>query len=50
MLAQQEPDPAFVVDRRWNRCHSGGQRFVGFLTDTSGAPDWPSLSTLPTRS
>ena len=36
MLAQQEPYPAFVVDRRWNllRLNKGGQRLVGFLTDT----------------
>jgi len=42
MLAQQEPYPAFVVDRRWNllRANQGGQRFVGFLTDTPpAAPD-----------
>jgi transcriptional regulator with XRE-family HTH domain len=42
MLAQQEPYPAFVVDRRWNllRANAGGQRFVGFLTDTApAAPD-----------
>ncbi len=42
MLAQQEPYPAFVVDRRWNllRANGGGQRFVGFLTDTPpSAPD-----------
>jgi transcriptional regulator with XRE-family HTH domain len=42
MLAQQEPYPAFVVDRRWNllRANQGGRRFVGFLTDTApAAPD-----------
>jgi transcriptional regulator with XRE-family HTH domain len=42
MLAQQEPYPAFVVDRRWNllRANDGGRRFVGFLTDTPpAAPD-----------
>jgi transcriptional regulator with XRE-family HTH domain len=42
MLAQQEPYPAFVVDRRWNllRANGGGRRFVGFLTDTPPAvPD-----------
>jgi transcriptional regulator with XRE-family HTH domain len=35
MLAQQEPYPGFVVDRRWNllRANTAGQRFVGFLTD-----------------
>ena len=39
MLAQQEPYPAFVVDRRWNllRLNKGGQRLVGFLTDTPPA-------------
>jgi transcriptional regulator with XRE-family HTH domain len=42
MLGQQEPYPAFVVDRRWNllRANAGGRRFVGFLTDTApAAPD-----------
>jgi transcriptional regulator with XRE-family HTH domain len=35
MLDQQEPYPAFVVDRRWNilRANLAGRRFVGFLTD-----------------
>lgn len=34
MLAQQEPYPAFVVDRRWNllRANVGAERFVEFLT------------------
>ena len=34
MLAQQEPFPAFVVDRRWNllRANSGAGRLVEFLT------------------
>jgi transcriptional regulator with XRE-family HTH domain len=33
MLAQQEPYPAFVVDRRWNllRANDGAGRFVAFL-------------------
>ena len=33
MLAQQEPYPAFVVDRRWNllRANAGAGRFVAFL-------------------
>jgi len=33
MLAQQEPYPAFVVDRRWNllRANTGAVRFVQFL-------------------
>jgi transcriptional regulator with XRE-family HTH domain len=42
MLAQQEPYPAFVVDRRWNllRANRAAQLFVGFLTDTAPqAPD-----------
>jgi transcriptional regulator with XRE-family HTH domain len=36
MLAQQEPYPAFVLDRRWNllRANRAGQLLVGFLTDT----------------
>jgi transcriptional regulator with XRE-family HTH domain len=36
VLAQQEPYPGFVVDRRWNllRANKAGQRFVGFLTDS----------------
>ena len=34
MLAQQEPYPAFVVDRRWNllRANAGAVRLVEFLT------------------
>jgi len=34
MLAQQEPYPAFVVDRRWNllRANTGALRLVEFLT------------------
>jgi transcriptional regulator with XRE-family HTH domain len=42
MLAQQEPYPAFVVDRRWTllRANAGAQRLVAFLTDTAPrAPD-----------
>src|SRR5207248_7455895 len=33
MLAQQEPYPAFVVDRRWNllRANAGASRMVEFL-------------------
>lgn len=44
MLAQQEPYPAFVVDRRWNllRSNRGGQRLVGFLTDTAPAKPDPA--------
>jgi transcriptional regulator with XRE-family HTH domain len=35
MLAQQEPFPAFVVDRRWNllRANIAACRFVGYLLD-----------------
>jgi transcriptional regulator with XRE-family HTH domain len=37
MLAQQEPYPGYVVDRRWNllRANQAGQRLVGFLTDSA---------------
>ena len=33
LLAQQEPFPAFVVDRRWNllRANAGAARLTGFL-------------------
>lgn len=36
MLTQQEPFPAFVVDRRWNllRANVSACRFVGFLMDS----------------
>lgn len=39
MLAQQEPFPAFVVDRRWAmlRANGGARALVGFLLD---APAW----------
>ena len=39
MLAQQEPYPAFVVDRRWNllRANDGARRFVTFLTGAAPA-------------
>ena len=39
MLAQQEPYPAFVVDRRWNllRANAGAGRFVAFLTGPAPA-------------
>jgi transcriptional regulator with XRE-family HTH domain len=41
MLAQQEPYPAFVVDRRWNllRANTGAGRFVAFLTGPAPAAD-----------
>jgi transcriptional regulator with XRE-family HTH domain len=42
MLAQQEPYPAFVLDRRWNllRANRAGQHLVAFLTDSAPrAPD-----------
>ncbi len=37
ILAQQEPYPGFVVDRRWNllRANKGGQNLVAFLTDSA---------------
>ncbi len=40
MLAQQEPYPAFVVDRRWTllRANAGAARLTEFLTDPP-APD-----------
>jgi transcriptional regulator with XRE-family HTH domain len=43
MLEQQEPYPAFV-DRRWNllRLNKGGQRLVGYLTDTPPAEADPA--------
>jgi transcriptional regulator with XRE-family HTH domain len=39
MLAQQEPYPAFVVDRRWNlmRANRGAARMVEFLTGPAPA-------------
>jgi transcriptional regulator with XRE-family HTH domain len=41
MLAQQEPYPAFVVDRRWNllRANAGAGHLVAFLT--GAAPSGP---------
>jgi transcriptional regulator with XRE-family HTH domain len=44
MLAQQEPYPGFVVDRRWNllRANQAGQRLVGFLTDTAAREPDPA--------
>src|SRR5215475_7160828 len=43
MLAQQEPYPAFVVDRRWNllRANAGAARFVEFLTGPAAATPSP---------
>jgi transcriptional regulator with XRE-family HTH domain len=40
MLAQQEPFPAVVVDRRWNllRANAGAGRLTAFLTGASPAP------------
>jgi len=45
MLAQQEPYPAFVVDRRWNllRANAGARRLVSFLT--GGPPAAPEPET-----
>jgi len=41
MLAQQEPYPAFVIDRRWNllRSNAGAGRMVAFLL--GAVPDGP---------
>src|SRR5262249_4881421 len=46
MLLQQEPYPAFVVDRRWQllRANRAGQTVVRFLTDS---PDWKPDPTHP---
>ena len=52
MLAQQEPYPAFVVDRRWNLllANEGARRLVGFLTDARRRRlSRHSRSTSPTR-
>lgn len=40
MLAQQEPFPAIVIDRRWNllRANAGAGQLVAFLTGPSPAP------------
>jgi transcriptional regulator with XRE-family HTH domain len=40
MLAQQEPYPGFVVDRRWNvlRANLGAQRLTEYLTGPAPAP------------
>jgi transcriptional regulator with XRE-family HTH domain len=40
MLAQQEPFPAVVVDRRWNllRANAGAGRLMAFLTGPSPVP------------
>jgi MmyB-like transcription regulator ligand binding domain len=39
MMSQQEPYPAFVIDRRWNllRANSGAQRLVEFLAGPAPA-------------
>lgn len=44
MLAQQEPYPAFVVDRRWNllRLNRGGQGLVAFLLGATLAVPVPA--------
>lgn len=48
MLAQHEPYPAFVLDRRWNllRLNLGGRAFVSFLTGLPVAEvgDAPSIN------
>lgn len=44
MLAQQEPYPAFVVDRRWNllRANRGARRLTEFLTGPAPAEPAPA--------
>ena len=44
MLAQQEPYPAFVVDRRWNllRANAGAARLTEFLTGAVTPGDAPA--------
>jgi transcriptional regulator with XRE-family HTH domain len=44
MLAQQEPFPAFVVDRRWNllRANAGAARLTAFLTGAAAASAPPA--------
>jgi transcriptional regulator with XRE-family HTH domain len=44
MLAQQEPFPAFVVDRRWNllRANEGAARLTAFLTGAAPANPAPA--------
>jgi hypothetical protein len=46
MLAQQEPFPAFVVDRRWNllRANEGAARLTAFLTGVAPANPTPAKS------
>ena len=43
MLAQQEPFPAFVIDRRWNllRANAGAARLTGFLAGPAPANPAP---------
>jgi len=48
MLAQQEPFPAFVVDRRWNllRANAGAARLTAFLTGAAPAAPAPKAVNL----
>jgi transcriptional regulator with XRE-family HTH domain len=48
MLAQQEPYPAFVVDRRWNlvRANAGAARFTEFLLGPAPSPPPPEPANL----
>jgi transcriptional regulator with XRE-family HTH domain len=48
MLAQQEPFPAVVVDRRWNvlRANAGAGWLTAFLTEPSPAPTSPGTVNL----
>jgi transcriptional regulator with XRE-family HTH domain len=53
VLAQQEPYPGFVVDRRWNllRANKAGQCFVGFSSTARRSHPIPrNPSILPMRS
>jgi len=48
MLAQQEPFPAFVVDRRWNllRANAGAARLTAFLTGAAPPASAPKAVNL----
>jgi transcriptional regulator with XRE-family HTH domain len=48
MLAQQEPFPAIVIDRRWHilRANAGAGRLTAFLTGPSPAPASPDTVNL----
>jgi transcriptional regulator with XRE-family HTH domain len=46
MLQQQDPYPAFVLDRRWNllRTNRGGRHLVAFLTDSPASEPQPPIN------